>query len=346
MRVGKNPFKGEAGSDKAYRPRRVTVCLLVYIPNFEGYYRQRFDILKISIASLVNNTEGEFDLLVFDNGSCGQVIEYLRELQEKEIVNYLLLSKWNLGYNGALNFIFSSAPGDIIAYADDDVFYHPGWLKSCVAVLETFPNVGYVTGCPVKNNLGQYDSVTQAFAKSRMANIRESSWDTDWDEIHCNSLGSDINDWKSKYGDFQIPVLEYQGVEALPVSTHFQYVFKKEISQTFLPFQYGHLMSSEPKDPQFNMLMQLDKRLNDSGLLKLATNGLFTEHLGNVISSRCRKLIELYGLDVELPANQNHNWITRTIYGTLSLPFIKKIFYLLYRFSFKVVHWKLIRKIK
>ena len=78
MRIGRNPFKGAGGVNKAYVPKRITVAVLTYIPNFEGYYQMRFETLKISIASLIKNTEGEFDLLIFDNGSCPEVIEYIK----------------------------------------------------------------------------------------------------------------------------------------------------------------------------------------------------------------------------------------------------------------------------
>lgn len=347
MRVGKNPFKGTGGSGRAYNTERVTVCTLVYIPNFEGYYRNRFDVLKISLASLIHHTPEEHDLLVFDNGSCPEVIEYLTDLHRRNIIDFLFLSGHNLGYNGALNFIYSVAPGEIIAYGDDDVFYHPGWMSACLEILERFPKVGYVTGCPVKNNYGIHDLSTMSAPVQTVGITKKPfAWNEKWDEIHCQSLGSDWEQWKKKYAAITVPLYEYKDQEALAVSTHFQYVFYKDVKHVFLPFHVGHLMSSELNDPQFNMLMQLDKKLDDSGYLKLSTTGWFTEHLGNTVSVRALQLVEKYKLDLQVDMRRKSNGVMhKIVFRLLSLPLIKNFFHWLYRFSFDVIHWKQMKRL-
>jgi glycosyltransferase involved in cell wall biosynthesis len=144
MRVGKAPTRLQKTE---YRPGRVTICVPVFIPEQFGYYQQRLDILKICVASIVNHTSPEtYDLLVFDNGSCHEVVDYLRSLHEQRIVQYLFLSRSNVGVANATKIMLRAAPGEIVAFSNDDVFFHPGWLEAHLEILETFPRVGMVSG--------------------------------------------------------------------------------------------------------------------------------------------------------------------------------------------------------
>jgi len=98
-RIGINPARGK---QSAYHPAKITVAMLSYIPHLEGYFRHRLDVLKLALASLEAHTEISHDLLVFDNGSCKPVVDYLRFLRGEGIIDYLLLSRRNLGKIGAI----------------------------------------------------------------------------------------------------------------------------------------------------------------------------------------------------------------------------------------------------
>ncbi len=150
MRVGGGTRIGKAPSRLQrieYRPSRATICMPVFIPEQFGYYQQRLDILKICVASIVNHTSPEtYDLLVFDNGSCREVVDYLRSLHEERVVQYLFLSRSNVGVANATRIMLHAAPGEIVAFTNDDVFFHPGWLEAHLEILETFPRAGMVSG--------------------------------------------------------------------------------------------------------------------------------------------------------------------------------------------------------
>jgi glycosyltransferase involved in cell wall biosynthesis len=105
-------------------------------------------VLDLSLTSLRQNAGMEFDLLVYDNGSCAEARAYLLSEFEKGNIQTLILSDRNMGKGGAWNVMLQAAPGEIVAYADNDVLYHAGWLRESVKVLETFPNVGMVTSRP------------------------------------------------------------------------------------------------------------------------------------------------------------------------------------------------------
>ena len=147
MRKGQNPAKFV--KDVA-RPERITVALLNYIPFLSGFYAETLDVLKVSLESMRKDAGLPFDLMVFDNGSCPEVRDFLVKEKEEGRIQYLILAEKNMGKGGAWNVILAGAPGEIIAYTDSDVLFSPNWLKRSVEILETFPNVGMVTARPFR----------------------------------------------------------------------------------------------------------------------------------------------------------------------------------------------------
>jgi glycosyltransferase involved in cell wall biosynthesis len=127
MRVGQNPAKYVKTVAK---PERITVAVLNYIPFISGFYAEALDVLKVCLKSTRTDAGLPFDLLVFDNGSCEEVKNYLINEQDKGRIQYLFLSEKNLGKGGAWNIMLAGAPGEIIAYADSDCLFYPGgWLN-------------------------------------------------------------------------------------------------------------------------------------------------------------------------------------------------------------------------
>ena len=149
-RIGVNPSRGQKLD---FTPARTTVAVLVYAPHQAGYFQNRLDVTRMTIESILANTREPFDLLVFDNGSCPEMVEYLKSLEAEGKIDYLILSKRNIGKLNALKIIFNSAPGEIVAYTDDDVFHLPGWLGEHLKIIDTFPNVGAVTGFYIRQRV-------------------------------------------------------------------------------------------------------------------------------------------------------------------------------------------------
>ena len=112
------------------------------------------DVLKTCLGGIWENTDLPYDLLVFDNGSCGEVRQYLLDRHEEGQIQYLILSEKNLGKGGAWNQILGGAPGELIAYTDNDCLFRKGWLSRSVQLLETYPNVGMVTARPFRTMCG------------------------------------------------------------------------------------------------------------------------------------------------------------------------------------------------
>jgi len=168
-RIGINPSRGQTLD---FAPARTTVAVLVYAPHQAGYFENRLDVTRMTIESILANTQEPFDLLVFDNGSCPEMVAYLQSLHEQGKIDILILSKRNIGKLNALKIIFNSAPGEIVAYTDDDVFHLPGWLGAHLAVIDTFPNVGAVTGFYIRQRVAMSSDSTVAFANQPKMDVK------------------------------------------------------------------------------------------------------------------------------------------------------------------------------
>src|SRR3989304_7286531 len=98
MRLGHNPAKFV---DQVHKPQRITVAVLTYVPFLSGYFATYLEVVKACLASLWEHTDLPYDLLVFDNGSCPELLDYLNEAHRPGRIQYLILSKTNRGKGGA-----------------------------------------------------------------------------------------------------------------------------------------------------------------------------------------------------------------------------------------------------
>jgi glycosyltransferase involved in cell wall biosynthesis len=289
-RIGMNPARNRISD---YRPARVTVAVLVYIPYLSGYFEHRLEVLKLCLMSIQKHTEIPYDLLVFDNGSCAEVKTYLRDLQEAGTVRYLLTSSDNVGKIGAFKIMFEAVPGKVIAYSDDDIFYYPGWLSTHLQLLDGFPHVGMVSGCAVRTLFDHGTSSNLELARQeadvhiiRGQNIPE-HWEVDWAE----SYGRDVEAHRKallKMEDIQI---EGFGLRAFAVANHNQFVARKSVITKFIPDEWsGRLMG------QMN---ELDVAVDEGGYLRLSTLERTTRHMGNMVSPSMAGEAERLGMTVE-----------------------------------------------
>lgn len=292
-RIGINPSRGKTLD---YKPARTTVAVLVYAPHQVGYFQNRMDVTKATIKSILANTKAPFDLLVFDNGSCPEMVAYLESLFDQGWIDYLMLSKHNIGKLNALNMIFNAAPGEIVAYTDDDVFHLPGWLAAHLDIIDTFPNVGAVTGFYIRQRVGLSSESTVAFAnqpkiKTQCGLLMPKQWEEEylvntgrtWDQYHAETEGmEDI-------------VVTYQGLEAWVSAHHFQMVCPKEVVKEIL----AEMVPDGWSDRVMGRMVELDDRMNAKGYLRLCTRHQTMRLMGNAISEDVAELAREAGISVQ-----------------------------------------------
>jgi hypothetical protein len=274
MRIGQNPARR---SIAAYTPARLGVASLVYIPILEGYFADMLPVVELHLRSLRQNTAEEFDLLVYDNGSCDAVKDRLLEWQKQGLIDWLVTSQHNVGKTGALNWMIAAMPNELLVYSDSDVLFRAGWLEQSLAILDAFPMAGMITAQPdflplvdgkMKAHL-QLDPVE--FETGQVLPSQRAI-----DEYVCG-LG-DKPKTRERVTGKPIPVVTHcaSGCQAVIGATHMQFLARREILQQALPLPAT--LGLSPEEDQV-----LDARVDEHGYLHLSTLEPFVYHMGNQI---------------------------------------------------------------
>ena len=273
-RIGQNPAKFVKDVAK---PARITVAVLNYIPFLSGFYAEMDGVLKACLNSIYQTRlDEDFDVLVFDNGSCDEIKQYLLKEQAEGRIQFLFLSEKNLGKGGAWNIIFDGAPGEIIAYADNDCLFTPDWLEKSVRILETYPNAGMVTARPFRTKPELYTS-TLAWADEQNDAVDHEQGDLIPYEVFREfdlSLGQSEEEIAAHYKETTDHRLTYKGVKAMVGASHWQFTAYKKRLAEFLPFRM---------DRPMGQVRQLDTRINEAGYLRLMTETPCAMNMSNTL---------------------------------------------------------------
>jgi len=318
VRVGQNPAKF---IEEGHQPARVTVATIVYIPLLSGYFEQSLDILKLTLNSIWENTDQPYDLMVFDNASCHEVRHYLHEIQEQGRIQYLVLSEENVGKAGAWNVIFGAAPGEIIAYADSDVYYYPGWLSAQLSVLDEFPTMGMVTGMPMWSPEEFSTSTIQWAEDHPDIEIERGNfigWDDHW--RHARSLGGEEEQVREFFSEVEDIRLKYQGKHYYAGAGHFQFTGYKKALQSVLPI---------PNNRPMGQVRLLDVAINERGFLRFSTPEWWVQHLGNRLSED--EIIDREAQINLIGRKNNRPWV-------LKIQFVEDFLYWIYHRLFEFLH--------
>ncbi|MFZ2095288.1 MAG: glycosyltransferase family 2 protein [Anaerolineales bacterium] len=272
-RIGINPNRGQVTK---YRPARITLAMLTYLPNQAGYFAERLAVTRLSLESLITHTPQPFDLLVFDNGSCPELVDYLRQKRDQGLINYLVLSSTNIGKVGALHEIFRAAPGEIVAYTDDDVFFLPGWLEAHLKILESYPRVGLVTGFYIRSHLRYAMQTIEAFTRQEDVQVaRGLLIPHELEQHYIDNMGRSWESYQEEVKGLEDIQLTYRGVSTLASAGHHQFIGYRQLILDALPSWDSNLMGK---------MIELENNVDQLGYLRLSTLEPVTRLLGNVIS--------------------------------------------------------------
>ncbi len=270
MRVGQNPIKAV---ESIKPPACVTVVIISYTPFLTGYYEHSLDIFKLCLDSLFANTEEDYDLLVFDNGSCAEVRDYLLKDQQQGRIQYLLMSDRNLGKPAAWNIALAAAPGEFVAYSDSDVIFYSGWLTASLKALKDFPQAGMITAMPILTP-EKYSKQTIGWAKRQRGLQMERGQLLTWQDFwrHARSLGDSEEKARQFYETNPAVRINVKGKHYFAGAAHFQFMASKSALMKVLPI---------PAERPMGRVRLLDDAMDKAGYLRLCTEHWFVQHLGN-----------------------------------------------------------------
>jgi hypothetical protein len=267
MRVGSNPHKNQPIKASEFIHQ---IVIPVYIPNFEGYFKDGLNILKLCLESVFNTTHSRTFITVVNNGSCQEVKSYLDQLFNKNYIHEVIHTQ-NIG---KLNAILKGIAGnkiELVTISDADVLFLKHWQTETSNIFRVIPKVGVVGLVPQFKN---YETNSGSLIFDNFFNKKLKFYRVqNPDAMVCfyESIGWDKN-YNHDYLKYALG-LEFNETKVIVGSGHFVATYKKQALQeikTYLNYKLGGDSES-----------YLDSLPLKYGYWRVTTFDNFAYHLGN-----------------------------------------------------------------
>ena len=93
---------------------------------------------KIALESIRAHTKGEYEVIIVDNGSEPETVDWLRTLQDVRVI----YNPVNRGYAGGNNQGLAAARGEYVVLLNNDVVVTEGWLDGLLSAFDRVPALG------------------------------------------------------------------------------------------------------------------------------------------------------------------------------------------------------------
>lgn len=335
MRIGENPQKFARKNPGIAKlqfkvPRPLTLTTVTYVPQLSEYYQSGLDILKLVLYSIQQSLKEPYDLMVFDNGSCPEVISYLMELNRRDVIQWLFLSSRNMKKIGAWNIMFPAAPGRLIYYFDSDIYHYPGWYEASCAILDAFPRAGIINAFPFLG-VRQKGRTLQLASQDPDISIKNGKFvDPLILEEMAVGLGADPKAYvKKKMKEDQIR-LQSRETAALVSTSHCQFLTTSSVLRRIFPQDPDWAINSSEKD--------FDELISNQNYMHLSTIEGHIYHLGNVLTPKWREIAQQE--KVELCSQQENEIkpMPRILRMILELRPVKAVMLRLYGVFFRLLY--------
>mgnify|MGYP003988457095 CR=1 FL=1 len=339
-RLGRHPMKKGDGLNTP-KSKKLSITTIVHIPETTGYWENCLNVLDLCISSIYAHTPVEFDLYVFDNGSCSEVKEYLHDHQKNGQIQFLTFSKENVRKTGGLNFLLNQADGEYVAYLDSDAFVLPGWYEKSLEIIEEYDNVGQVTAIPLARNKSISDQELKALKENSEITISKGKdlIPEMYVKAHAESVGKDYDEYVyNRLNDREDVKLTKNKISAILGSVDFQFITSNSVINDVIRKKLSDISELRGDDIYIPIW---EKRLRDADYKMFSTEDYLVHHMGNKIPCFEKELpwIDLNTLNV-LPTRTTHSQIKsnrkgRFLQSTRLRRLIKKIHLWTYRFLYE-----------
>lgn len=271
MRIGYNPHKDKPQDTSEYIHQ---VIIPVYIPNFDGYFKDSFEIVQRCLNSLFFTSHNKTFFTVVNNGSCKEIANYLNQLFQQQKIHEVIHTE-NIG---KLNSVMKGLVGNnikLVTISDSDVLFLENWQVETVAVFNAFPKAGVVGIVPqfrsyshfcgniIFDNLFSKKLVfTKVINPVALQNFYKSiGWDDDYNKAYLK--------WNL--------TLENKSKKAIVGSGHFVATYRKEIFDEVVAY-HRYKMGADSEH-------YLDEIPLKKGMWRLTTLDNYAYHMGNIIEN-------------------------------------------------------------
>jgi len=326
-RIGQNPMKWQ---NSIHQSEKITAATIVHIPFLDGFWKHSLDVLKLCLQSMRENTNKAFDLMVFDNGSCSEVKNYLSEMHRKGEIQFLIFSEKNIGKVGAWNFLFSAAPGEIIAYSDSDVYFLPNWLESSIEVLKAFPESGMITSQPIAGgDLSQFWTTQMAMSDSSVSVRIGILIPEDFLRSHLEGIGFSSDEYEKRQKNRKDVLLTRGQISAYATASHFQFLTTRNVVKKLFP--------ADTRKP-LGDATQFDVEMQKLGNWRLSTEDYLVHHMGNRLPNIKSELPWAKNIQI-LSFNSDYSSVSQ-IKNTLRNRFIRNVLKKILTTIYKLLYGK------
>ncbi|WP_339836293.1 glycosyltransferase family A protein [uncultured Flavobacterium sp.] len=272
MRIGSNPEKNnkEIFVDNYHR-----VIVPVYIPNFEGYFANLFEVFKLCLESLLLTSHTKTRITIYNNNSHPDVKNYIdAKYRDFELIDQVFHSKENLG---KINAILAASKGNIeplITITDADVLFKNDWQKVIESTFVNFPEAGMVSPVPSSKVFKMFTANNWYYGFFKGKLTFEKVEDPDAMHKFDLSLGNKELMYKPIHLEKYLVLKNNKG-SAVMGCGHFVATLKREV------------LDKGSNVPAFTKIgggverLFIDTPNEELGFLRLATKGNFAYHMGN-----------------------------------------------------------------
>ena len=277
MRIGNNP-NNHKKIDTFLKSHRVIIP--VYIPNFEGYFKDSLNVFKVCLESLIKTINNDTAISIISNASCSDVNDYIYDLKRNNRIDRAIFNKENVGKMNAIISETRASFEEYITYSDADVFFDKNWLLKTYNIFKNVPEAGFVSMNPTPQNYTHSEStilsnlVSVFFKKFKTSEI--CSYD-DLKHFH-DSIGRNENFTKNM---FKSNILSISNNNYIIGAGHFCCTIKKTPTLKYVPKKYSNIGVSGGSESVY-----LDIPFNKTGLWKLSSPKAHVWHMGNVLEEK------------------------------------------------------------
>ncbi|HKU69055.1 MAG TPA: glycosyltransferase family 2 protein [Candidatus Baltobacteraceae bacterium] len=93
---------------------------------------------KMALESIRAYTAGEYEVIIVDNGSGPETVDWLRTLSDVRVI----FNPTNRGYAGGNNQAIAAARGEYVVLLNNDVIVTQGWLEGLLGAFDRIPALG------------------------------------------------------------------------------------------------------------------------------------------------------------------------------------------------------------